>query len=139
MEDTLKLWDQIKAGMYEVYSSNLMIEEISKCNETKLNVLLEHLSEITYNLIDIVSPEAMFIANEIVRMGILTENRRDDCIHIGLAVVYECDIIVSWNFRHMVNVKTINGVRGINALNGYRMIDIYTPTVLLKEGDLTWN
>ena len=112
-----------------------MMEEIGRCSEPKLTALLEYLNEITFNMIDTISPEAAFIANEIIRMGILTEKRRDDCTHIGLAVVNECDIIVSWNFNHMVNVKTINGIRGINAINGYRMIDIYSPTVLLKEND----
>jgi len=133
MKDTLEFLEQIKTGMYDVYSSYLMLEEIGKCDESKLAVLLEHLNEITVTMIETISPEAEYIASEIIRMGILTEKRRDDCTHIGLAVVNECDIIVSWNFKHMVNVKTINGVRGINAINGYRMIDIYSPTVLLKE------
>ncbi|MCL1994725.1 MAG: PIN domain nuclease [Defluviitaleaceae bacterium] len=133
MSDTLKFWQQAQEEMYEIYSSYLMLEEISRCSEPKLTSMYKHLNNITFNLIEAISTEAEFIANEIVRLNILTEKRRDDCTHIGLAVANECDIIVSWNFKHMVNVRTINGVRGINAINGYRSIDIYSPTVLLKE------
>ena len=50
MADTLKLWNQIKAGMYEVYSSYLMMEEIGRCSEPKLTALLEYLNEITFNM-----------------------------------------------------------------------------------------
>jgi len=135
MADTLKLWEQIEAGMYEVYSSYLMLEEIGRCNEPKLSKLLKHLNEIEFNLIREITPEAEFIANELIKLGILTEKSLDDCTHIGLAVVNECDIIVSWNFKHMVNIRTISGVRGINAINGYRSIDIYSPNVLLKESE----
>ena len=135
MADTLKLWEQIKAGMYDVYSSYLMMEEINKCSDEKLTMLYKYLSEITLTMIETINAEADYIANEIIRMGILTERRIDDCTHIGLAVVRECDIIVSWNFNHMVNVNTINGVRGINVMNGYRMIDIYSPTMLLKGSE----
>ena len=41
--------------------------------------------------------------------------------------------IVSWNFKHMVNVKTIRGVRGIASIKGYGAIDIVQPTMLLES------
>jgi hypothetical protein len=43
-------------------------------------------------------------------------------------------MIVSWNFKHLVNVKTINGVKGVNALAGYKEMPIYTPTMLIEGG-----
>jgi hypothetical protein len=135
MEDTLKLWEQIKAGTYEVFSSYLMLEVINGCDEVKLNILLEYLNDVPINIIDTINPEALSIADEMITRGILREKSRDDCIHIALAVVSECDIIVSWNFNHIVNIKTINGIRIINAINGYRTIDIYSPTILLKGSE----
>lgn len=97
--------------------------------------MFEYLNEISFQLIGIINQEADYLANEIIRQGILTEKSRDDCTHIAIAVVNECDIIVSWNFKHMVNVRTINGVRGINSLNGYRSIDIYSPNALIQGDD----
>jgi hypothetical protein len=43
-------------------------------------------------------------------------------------------MVISWNFEHMVNVKTISGVKGVNALAGYKEMPIYTPTILISGG-----
>jgi hypothetical protein len=44
-------------------------------------------------------------------------------------------MLVSWNFRHLVKYKTIAGVKGVNALAGYREMPIYKPSFLV-EGEL---
>ena len=44
-----------------------------------------------------------------------------------------CNIILSWNFKHIVNIKTIHGVRAITNLVGYKTIDIVSPSVLLES------
>ena len=35
----------------------------------------------------------------------------DDCQHIAAALLAGCVIIISWNFKHIVNVKTVRGVK----------------------------
>ena len=47
------------------------------------------------------------LAEEIIRRGILTPKSLDDATHIAAAIVNGCDIIVSWNFKHMVNAEII--------------------------------
>ena len=44
-----------------------------------------------------------------------------------------CDCIISWNFKHIVNIKTIRGVRAITNLKGYKYIEILNPSVLLES------
>jgi hypothetical protein len=44
-------------------------------------------------------------------------------------------MLLSWNFGHLVNVKTISGVKGVNALAGYKEMPIYTPTMLIAGGN----
>ena len=72
-------------------------------------------------------------AKKIIEMEILTQKGFGDCQHIGVAVINECDCIISWNFKHIVNVKTIRGVRAITNLEGYKMIEIWNPSVLLES------
>ena len=55
-----------------------------------------------------------------------------DCLHIATAVVNDCDLIVSWNFKHLVNYKTISKVRVVNAINRYKEIGIVSPTMLVE-------
>lgn len=130
MHDTLRLWKLIKDGIYKVFISDMVLREIANCPDPKRSILLTYLSEIEYTQL-IQDIESETLANEIIKQGILKQKNFDDCLHIAMAVVNNCDIIVSWNFAHMVNINTINGVRAINLLNGYRTIDIYSPSVLI--------
>lgn len=52
----------------------------------------------------------------------------DDALHIGIASVYEMDYLASYNFEHIVKVKTIDGITAVNLLRGYR-----TPRIIIPE------
>ena len=132
MADTLKRWEMFKNEKYEVYLSTVTLKEVDSCPEPKRSMLRMFLSQINYVILDI-TEEVMMVANQIVDMGILTMKSYDDCQHIGAAVVSECNCIISWNFKHIVNIKTIHGVRAITNLAGYKDIDILSPTVLLES------
>jgi hypothetical protein len=95
---------------------------------------VDYLSQIEYNFIEI-DNEIMLYADKLNEMGILTDKHYDDCLHIASAVVNECNYLLSWNFKHIVRVKTINGVRSINAILGYHGIDIYSPNLLIESED----
>jgi hypothetical protein len=71
------------------------------------------------------------IANRIVSLDILPPKSIDDSIHIASAVTKDCDVIVSWNFKHIVNVRTMNGVKVIAAMERTRDLFICVPTALL--------
>jgi hypothetical protein len=62
------------------------------------------------------------------------EKSRDDCRHIALAILSGCDIIVSWNFKHIVNPHTMKGVKVITTAEGYKDLLICTPTMLVEGG-----
>lgn len=134
MADTLELWEDIKAGMYEVYVSNVTLREVFACKPEKLDILIKHLSDIEYTVID-ETEEIRSVAEKIIELGILRQKSYDDCMHIASAVVTSCDYIASWNFKHMVNVKTVHGVRAITNLHGYKSIDIVPPNMLLHTDD----
>ena len=133
MEDTLKLWEELEQGKYVACISDVCFDELKGCNEEKQTILYGYLGNINYQRYQ-VTPEIKELAEKIIEFGVLTKKSYDDCLHIATAVVNNCNIIASWNFSHIVKVKTINGVRTVNLMNGYNTIDIYSPTMLL-EGD----
>ena len=112
----------------------MKLREIEKCSEPKKTKLINRLNEIQFTILDI-TEDIITIAKKIIEMGILTQKSFDDCQHIGVAVLNECDCIISWNFKHIVNVKTVKGVKVITTLEGYKDLLIYPPSVLLEEGD----
>ena len=135
MAETQKLWEQIKNGAYEVFVSVLLLAELrNNSNEEIRNILLKFLAEINYEMV-IVTSEIEKLARLIITQGILTKKSYEDCLHIATALVCDCNLLISWNFKHLVNIRTINGVRAISNLEGYRPIDIVTPTFLIQEGD----
>lgn len=132
MGDTLKLWERFKLEDFELFLSQVTLNEIEQCPEPKRSVLYDYLSSIEYTTLKI-NEEILELAQKIIDMGILKPKSFDDCQHIAAAVVYNCDCIISWNFKHIVNIKTIRGVRAITNLEGYKDIDIVNPSVLLES------
>ena len=134
MEDTNKLWEDFKADKYDIFISAVTAEEIQKCSEPKRSKMAEGLGEIEFIVLE-ETDEINNLADEYVNNGVLTQKSADDCLHIAYAVVANCDIIVSWNFKHLVNYRTINKVKVVNAVNHYKEIAIISPTMLLEGGE----
>jgi len=133
MKDTLALWEHLKQGLYEACISGVVIDEIMKNKEPKQSKLLGHLVDIEYTILEV--DEAVdLLARKFIEQGILREKSIDDCYHIAFAMRYGCDAIVSWNFKHIYNMKTIRGVKIVSGITGYPEIAIYSPTILV-EGD----
>ncbi|MCM1561901.1 MAG: PIN domain-containing protein [Butyrivibrio sp.] len=132
MADTRQLWEMFRTEKYEVYLSTVTLEELKGCSEPKQSQLFDYLGLIDYTLVRI-DDNVADIAQQIIEMGILTKKSYDDCQHIGAAIVSECDCIISWNFKHIVNIKTIRGIRAITNLKGHKPIEILNPSVLLES------
>ena len=130
MADTHMLWEQIKDGFYNVVLSDVSMAEIDACHEEKRETLYGYLSEIFYTLVE-VDERTLEVAGRFIDLGVLREKSFDDCQHIAAAITSECDVIVSWNFKHIVNHKTIMGVKAVTALEGYNDVLIYTPSILI--------
>ena len=134
MAETRKLWERAKTGDFDVVLSNVNFEEILDCTSEKQNVLMNYLAQIEYKRVT-VSDDLLRVADKVIDLGILKQKSYDDCQHIAAAIVSGCDAIVSWNFKHFVNHKTMQGVKAISALEGRSDLLIYTPPALLGGED----
>ena len=135
MKATLQLWEELKTrDDIIIYLSDVTLAEVSDCYEPKRSFMRDKLKEIQFTFLT-KDEDAERLAAQIIDLGILTNKSHDDCLHIAIAVLEACNYIVSWNFKHLVNVKTINGVRAITNLKGFSSIDIITPEMLLKGNE----
>ena len=134
MKAMFALWDDIKNLKYDVVISALTFRELNdNKNTAKLNALLGFIAQIEYETIGITA-EAEYIAALLRKNELLISDKHyNDRLHIGCAFAAGCDVIVSLNFKHLVNVKTIRGVRAIANIEGYKNIDIIQPTALVDE------
>ena len=132
--DTYRLWEKVKDGVFDVYLSEVTTAEVNDCKGPKKSILFGYLDQIEYTLIE-TNERTTTIAQRFIDLGILRPKNFDDCQHIAAAMVSECDVIVSWNFQHIVNHKTMMGVKAITALEGFDDVLIYTPSVLAGGDD----
>ena len=79
------------------------------------------------------SREAEELADAYIAGGALGGTSRTDALHIALATLAKADVLVSWNFRHMVNWRRIRACNEVNRQNGYPAIDIRTPEEIVHD------
>jgi predicted nucleic acid-binding protein len=65
--------------------------------------------------------------------GVVTDKWRDDALHVAQATVAGCQLIVSWNFKHIVHYQKIPLYNAVNTLQGYDSIDIYSPLEVVAD------
>jgi predicted nucleic acid-binding protein len=134
MRITEEFWREIEEGLYEAVISSFVIVELGKCQEPKRSLMLNKLQQ--SNIIELdVDEEAAYLASKYIEHGVLSEKHYEDAFHIAAATVSKCQVLASWNFKHIVKVKTILGTNGINRVEGYEEIQLLSPDALVEEGD----
>ncbi len=73
------------------------------------------------------SREAEELAVAYIEDGAIGARMRADALHIALATWARVDVLVSWNFKHIVNLKRIHAYNAVNLKRGYPMLEIRTP------------
>ncbi len=79
--------------------------------------------------------EAQELANNYILEKILGSASLNDAFHIAIATVSRIDVLVSWNFRHIVNLDKIRLFNVVNLKFGYPTIDIRSPKEMIKYED----
>lgn len=80
-----------------------------------------------------VTQEALELLEAYSNHGILPPRFRNDMLHIALATVGGVDVLVSWNFKHIVRLQKIRLYNAVNVELGYRPIDIRTPREVASD------
>ena len=129
-EDTLKFFKQI--DRFEVSISEVVLREISLCEVKKRERLNSLWQRHDLNVLEF-DVEAQELAEKYIKSGIIPVKYRDDASHIAIATVNNFDAVLSWNFQHIVKMKTKREVVAINLIEGYKPIDIYTPGEVVED------
>jgi len=79
--------------------------------------------------------EALALAQAYLDANILGRSSLADAIHVAVATVAGADVILSWNFRHIVNYDRIHKYNGVNALKGYQPVEIHSPMEMTDADD----
>jgi predicted nucleic acid-binding protein len=127
-----EIFERIKAGEFEPYTSIFVMDEIAKEKNTKkLEKIQELIAEHDITFLE-VTDEVDRMAGLYVQEGAISPTWETDAAHIAMATVNGLDFIVSLNFTHIVRTWTIERVRRVNKREGYQGIGIYKPEEVLE-------
>lgn len=132
--DTIKLFEEISHGKYEAYASYAVIDEINRASEQIKHKLLSLLNKYDIIILD-EENDVDKLADIYVAEGIVPVKYRNDALHIAIATTTGMDIVLSWNYKHIVKRKTILMTNLINAREGYKNIDIYSPSEVIEDDE----
>jgi hypothetical protein len=131
---TWRLWGDCAAAKYDVSVSSTVLEELEDAPEPKHTLMVKKLETMHFDVLP-ETDEVNELAEEYVRHGVLAEKHHNDCMHLAYAAVYNCDRLVSWNFKHLVNQRTMGRARVVNAHRQYGEIIVVSPVTLLDGED----
>ncbi len=129
-EESLHLFEKVKLGRLICVYSNLTESELEdapqKVRDHFLNLPADYTEKVK------VSPEGYQLGQTYVDEGVVGQTSLDDCIHIATATLSKVDILISWNFRHIVNIFRIRGYNSVNLRLGYGTLEIRSPREIIS-------
>lgn len=127
------LFDKIHKGDFKIIFSRLTDIELKPAPE-RVRDLANGLPETAIEFIGI-SDQALELADQYLKENVVGKTSQSDCIHIALATLHHADVLVSWNFKHIVNIHRIRGYNAVNYKFGHRILEIRTPREILAYED----
>lgn len=128
-EFTKPLFKRINDGEFKVLLSAVLQRELKPAPERIVSLITDLKSEYTEFLNE--DDDAISLATEYITEKVVGQTSFADCLHIALATINQADVLVSWNFKHIVNIERIRGYNSINIKNGYKQLDIRSPRELM--------
>lgn len=132
-DHTIPFFDRIKNGDFVLLFSGITEDELESAPE-KVKDLVKGISQEFTEYLE-TTEEAIDLAMEYIAEKVVGQTSFADCLHIALATINRADFLVSWNFKHIVNIQRIRGYNSINIKNGYQQLEIRSPREFEKYED----
>jgi predicted nucleic acid-binding protein len=127
-DSTVSFFERLNEEQIEVIISEVLDAELQNAPQ-HVRDLLNTIPNGQIRSVD-VNPETERLARAYISENVVGKTSYADCLHIALATICNADILVSWNFKHIVNLDRIRGYNSVNLKLGYKMIEIHSPLEL---------
>ena len=132
-ESTQKLFQLLADGELTFVISDLLEAELLDAPQHVRDLLLQF-SDASFKRIEL-NEESIHLADAYISEKVVGKTSLEDCRHIALATITKVDVLVSWNFKHIVNLDRIKGYNSVNQRLGYTAIEIRSPPELTEYED----
>jgi hypothetical protein len=130
---TRELWRQREGGRFRFLSSVLVRDEIEGAPDNVRGLFTHTFTDPAALLA--FDPEMEELAEAYLAQGVVSRKYAEDAGHVAICTVCKLDYLVSWNFKHLVNVEREKGFNAVNLLQGYPSIRIVNPQELIYGHD----
>jgi len=127
-----QLFAEFSSGKKRIVISDIVLLELEEAPE-KVKGILTNVPEINIEYV-FLNEESIYLANAYLKEGVIFEDSLSDARHIAIATVERVDVLVSWNFKHIVNINRIRLLNSVNLKLGYPILEIRSPREVLYEG-----
>ncbi len=131
--DTQKLFERVRNKDFIILISDITIGELAFAPE-KVRNLMNEIPPDCLKEIEL-TQDAYELAETYITEKVVGKTSLTDAQHIATATVNRADVLISWNFKHIVNLDRIHGYNSVNLRFNYPTIEIRSPKELLKYGD----
>ena len=124
-----KFFEEVQSGRFLLVTSAIVQAEIEAAPKKVYDFFQQYTG-----FVDIaeISQKVLELRQAYLDANIVTINSLDDAAHVAVASVSKCQMIVSWNFRHIVHFEKIPKYNAVNTIMGYDHIDIYSPLEVIQ-------
>lgn len=127
------LIQEFRLGVFKPILSETLAAEVLRAPSAVRDIYTELLT-LDHELLE-VTEEVARLTDAYLERGVLTRKYSDDCEHIALATLAEVDLLVSWNFKHIVHYDKIRLFNAVNLEQGYKPLQIYSPREVTSYGE----
>jgi hypothetical protein len=123
---------------YDIYISDIVLLEIEKTeDQEKKSRLLSVIDNYPFKIIDIIDNKAVeYLSGLYIKEEVIPRKKKEDALHIAVATAYEMDILLSWNFKHLANIKKQLLINSLNEREGYlKKLNLLSPLEVEYENE----
>lgn len=122
-----------RTGHVILLVSDILIEELLRA-PNNVKDLLDSLPDLCLERV-FSSWESIRLRDCYLSSGVVGPSCSSDAHHVAIATVVRADLLVSWNFKHIVHYAKIRGFDGVNLLEGCSPIEIRTPREVISDAE----
>lgn len=126
-EATRRFFEDARKGKYDLFVSDVVLDEFARASKETSRLLRGLVDELSPTFLDF-DEDAFALSREYLQHGVVPVSKVDDARHVAVAVTHELDVLLSWNYRHLVNVRRREMFHQISVMSGYyKPLQIITP------------
>ena len=130
---TKKIFCYVKDRIIEGFISRTVIAELENAPEPKRTEMLKKITDAGVSILEI-DEEVEFLVEQYLIEGVIPERKRTDAYHVSFATVYELDVLLTWNQRHLANLRKRELIFAVNLKIGYsKPLEIITPEEVIID------